>query len=140
MKVRALVLAAGIALSVSAAFAEPPLPRDAPIIEATSLTEDQLREAIVGKTIYLNVSGFDLPILYKANGRMAGNMGAVAAAFSLGDGSRDSGRWWIDSNQLCQRWTSWMEGQIHCYKITRKGNVINWLREDGVSGRARIEE
>jgi hypothetical protein len=33
-----------------------------------------------------------------------------------------------------------MEGQIHCYKITRKGNVINWLREDGVSGRARIEE
>jgi hypothetical protein len=86
MKVRALVLAAGITLSVSAAFAEPPLPRDAPIIEATSLTEDQLREAIVGKTIYLNVSGFDLPILYKANGRMAGNMGAVAAAFSLGDG------------------------------------------------------
>jgi hypothetical protein len=34
---------------------------------------------------------------------MTGNMGAVAATFSTGDGSNDSGRWWIDSNQLCQR-------------------------------------
>lgn len=118
-------------------------------MEATSLTEDQLREAIIGKTIYLNVSGFELPICYKANGRMTGSMGAgrmtgsmgaVAATFSQGDGSRDSGRWWIEANQLCQRWTSWMDGQPHCYKITRQGNLINWLRNDGVSGRARIED
>ena len=140
MRVRALFLTVALTLPVSAALAEPPLPRDAPVVEATSLTEDQLRQAIIGKTIYLNVSGFELPIRYKANGRMTGNMGAVAATFSQGDGSRDSGRWWIDTNQLCQRWTSWMDAQIHCYKITRQGNVINWLRDDGVSGTARIED
>jgi hypothetical protein len=25
-----------------------------------------------------------------------------------------------------------MDGQIHCYKITRRGNLINWLRKEGV--------
>jgi hypothetical protein len=139
MKVGSFFLAMGLTLSVSAAFAEPPSAADAPIIEATSLTEDQLRQAISEKTIYLNVSGFELPIRYKANGRMSGSMGAVTATFSRGDGSRDSGRWWIDANQLCQRWTSWMNGETHCYKITRRGNIINWLRDDGVSGIARIE-
>jgi hypothetical protein len=137
---KTLFLAVGLTLQVGAAFAQSPLPKDAPVIEATSLTEDQLRQAIVGKTVYLNVSGLELPIRYKVNGRMTGNMGAVAATFSQGDGSRDSGRWWIDANQLCQRWTSWMDGQSHCYKISRQGNVINWLREDGVSGTARIED
>jgi hypothetical protein len=117
---KALLLAGGLTLLVSVAFAASPLPKDAPVIEATSLTEDQLRQAIVRKTVYLNVSGFELPIRYKPNGRMTGNMGAVAATFSRGDGSRDSGRWWIDSNQLCQRWTSWMDGQTHCYKISRQ--------------------
>jgi hypothetical protein len=138
MKIFFLTLA--LTLQVSAAFGESPLPKDAPVIDSTSLTEDQLRRAIVGKTVYLNVSGFELPIRYKANGRMTGNMGAVAATFSQGDGSRDSGRWWIDTNQICQRWTSWMDGQIHCYKISRKDDVIEWFREDGVSGTARIED
>jgi hypothetical protein len=64
--------------------------------------EDQLREAITGKTIYLNISGFELPIYYKANGRMTGSMGKVAATFSRGDDSRDSGRWWLEGNQLCR--------------------------------------
>ena len=140
MKVRSLSLAFSLMLPVGVAFAESSLPPDAPVVEATSLTEDELREAITGKTIYLNVSGFELPILYKTNGRMTGSMGAVAATFSRGDGSRDNGRWWIEANKLCQRWTSWMDGQIYCYEITRQGNVINWLRNDGVSGTARIEE
>jgi hypothetical protein len=134
---KALVVAVVLTLPVDAALG---FQSDTPVVQATSLTEDQLRQAIVGKTVYLNVSGFELPIRYKANGRMTGNMGVVAATFSQGDGSRDSGRWWIDANQLCQRWTSWMDGQIHCYKISRQGTVINWLREDGVSGTARIED
>jgi hypothetical protein len=140
MNIKAIFLTLALTLPVKAALAEPPLPSDAPVVEATSLSDDQLRQAIVGKTIYLKVSGFELPIHYKANGRMTGNVGAVAAAFSTGDGSRDNGRWWIDTNQLCQRWTSWMDGQIHCYKITRQGDTIKWLREDGVSGMARIEQ
>ncbi len=140
MKVGSLFLAVGLTLPVGEALAEPPPSSDAPSVEATSLTEDQLRQAIIGKTIYLNVSGFELPIRYRANGRMTGSMGAVAATFSQGDGSRDSGRWWIEANQLCQRWTSWLEGQTHCYRLTRKGDSVQWFRDDGRSGTARIED
>jgi hypothetical protein len=67
-------------------------------------------------------------------------MGAVTATFSQGDGSRENGRGWIDANRLCQRWTSWMDGQTYCYKITCQGKIINRLRNDGVSGKARIED
>ena len=140
MKLEALFLAVGLTLPVGAALAEPLPTSDAPVVEATSLTEDELHQAIIGKTVHLNVSGFELPIRYKANGRMTGIMGTVAATFSRGDGSRDSGRWWIEANQLCQRWTSWMDGQSYCYKITRQGKIINWLRNDGITGTARIED
>ena len=71
---------------------------------------DELRAAISGKTVYLNVSGFELPIVYSANGRMKGTMGAVTASFSRGDGSSDRGKWWVENDQLCQKWTSWMDG------------------------------
>ena len=129
MKVRAILFAAAVSLPTAAVSADPP-----------SLAGDALRNAVSGKTVYLNISGFELPIRYSASGRMSGKMGSMAAALSRGDGASDSGRWWIEANQLCQRWTSWMDGQTHCYKITRQGNVIDWLRDDGVSGTARIED
>jgi len=140
MNSKILYLVVALSLAAGAALAEPATPAEAPVVEANSLTEDQLREAIIGKTIYLTISGFELPIYYKSNGRMTGSMGQVAAAFSRGDGSHDSGRWWIEANQLCQRWTSWMDGQTNCYKITRQSNLITWIRQDGVSGTARIED
>jgi hypothetical protein len=140
MKVVTLYLLVAWTIPVGAALAESATPSNPPVVEATSLAEDQLREAISGKTVYLSISGFELPIQYKASGRMSGSMGQVAAAFSRGDGSRDSGRWWVEANQLCQRWTSWMDGQINCYTLTRQGNLITWVRQDGVSGTARIED
>jgi hypothetical protein len=140
MEFRTVYLAVTLSLPIGPALAAPATSSKPPVIEAAALTDEQLREAIIGKTVYLSISGFELPIHYKANGRMTGSMSQVAAAFSRGDGSRDSGRWWIEANQLCQRWTSWMDGQTNCYKITRQGNVINWVRQDGVSGTVRIVE
>jgi len=127
MKIRAIVLAASIALPVLPAAAE-----------SVSLAGDELRQAISGKTVYLNISGFELPIRYAANGRMKGSMGAVAASFSRGDGASDSGKWWVDNDQLCQKWSSWMDGKSYCYKLTRNGNQVHWQRNDGRSGTARI--
>ncbi len=127
MKIGAFVLAAGLALPVLPAAAE-----------SVSLAGDELRQAVSGKTVYLNISGFELPIRYSANGRMKGSMGAVAASFSRGDGSSDSGKWWVADDQLCQRWTSWMNGQSYCYKLTQNGNKVQWVRNDGHSGTARI--
>jgi hypothetical protein len=129
MKIGALLLAAGLALPAVAALGAEP----------TKLAGDELRNAIVGKTVYLNISGFELPIRYAANGRMTGKMGTVTASFSRGDGAADSGKWWVADDQLCQKWTSWMDGKEYCYKLTRLGSKVQWVRHDGRSGTARIE-
>jgi len=121
-------LAAGLSLTANSALGA----------ESVKLAGDELRQAIVGKTVYLNVSGFELPIRYAANGRMTGKMGTVAASFSRGDGASDSGKWWVADDQLCQKWTSWMDSKQYCYKLTRKGAAVHWVRHDGRSGTARI--
>ena len=127
MKIGALVIAAALTL--------PTLPATA---ESISLSGDELRQAISGKTVYLNVSGFELPIRYSSDGRMSGTIRTVAASFSRGDGDSDSGKWWVDNDQLCQRWTSWMDGRSYCYRLTRNGNSVQWTSNDGRSGTARI--
>jgi hypothetical protein len=127
MKIGAFVVAAALVL--------PTLPAAA---ESVTLAGDALREAISGKTVYLNISGFELPIRYSANGRMRATMGTVAASFTRGDGASDSGKWWVENDQLCQKWTSWMEGQSYCYRLTRNGSTVRWTRNDGRSGTARI--
>ncbi|MFZ2019762.1 MAG: hypothetical protein WAU90_13945 [Methyloceanibacter sp.] len=106
--------------------------------KSVSLTGDQLRQAVSGKTVYLNISGFELPIRYSAGGTMSGSMGIVAAALSRGDGASDRGTWSIADDQLCQRWTSWMDGKSYCYKLTQTGSSVRWVRDDGHSGTARI--
>jgi hypothetical protein len=127
MRIGAWVGAAGIALAATASLAEP-----------AQLAGDELRHAISGKTVYLNISGFELPINYAANGRMSGKMSTVAASFARGDGAQDRGKWWVANDQLCQQWTSWMDGKTYCYRLTRDGSAVRWVRNDGRSGTARI--
>ena len=127
MKIGAWVVAVGLALPATASVAEP-----------AQLAGDELRQAVSGKTVYLNISGFELPINYAANGRMSGKMSTVAASFSRGDGAQDRGKWWVANDQLCQQWTSWMDGKAYCYRLTRDGATVRWVRNDGRSGTARI--
>ena len=127
MKIGAFVVAVGLALPATASFAEP-----------ATLAGDELRQAISGKTVFLNISGFELPIRYAADGRMSGKMSTVAASFSRGDGAQDRGKWWVAGDQLCQQWSSWMEGKSYCYRLTRDGSTVHWARNDGRSGTARI--
>jgi hypothetical protein len=127
MNIGALVLAAGLVVPATASLAEP-----------AQLAGNELRQAISGKTVYLNISGFELPISYAANGRMSGKMSTVAASFSRGDGAQDRGKWWVADDQLCQQWTSWMDGKTYCYRLTRDGSTVRWVRNDGRSGTARI--
>jgi hypothetical protein len=128
MKIGTFLVAVGLVLPAASAFAGQP----------AALSGDELRQAISGKTVYLNVSGFELPIRYNANGHMSGRMSTIAASFSRGDGASDTGKWWVADNQLCQQWSSWMDGKTYCYKLTRSGSSVQWLRNDGHSGTARI--
>jgi len=120
-------MAGGLALQAATALAGP-----------ATLSGEELRQAISGKTVYLNISGFELPIRYAANGRMSGKMNTVAASFSRGDGSSDTGKWWVADDHLCQQWSSWMDGKTYCYKLTLRGTTVEWIRDDGHTGTARI--
>jgi hypothetical protein len=84
------------------------------------------------------ISAFDLPIRYSEGGSMTASMGAVAATMARGESASDRGKWWVSGSQLCQRWSSWMKGKTYCYKLTRRGNSVTWVRNDGRSGSARI--
>jgi hypothetical protein len=106
--------------------------------EPASLSGTELRKAVSGKTVYLRISGFDLPIRYSKGGSMAASMGAVAATLARGESASDRGKWWVSGSQLCQRWSNWMEGKTYCYELTRRGNSVTWVRNDGRSGSARI--
>jgi hypothetical protein len=123
-----LLTAAFSALTLGAALAAEP----------ASLSGDELRKAVSGKTVYLRISGFELPISYSPGGSMAGSMGEVAATLARGESASDRGKWWVSGSQLCQRWSSWMEGKTYCYTLTRRGNSVAWVRNDGRSGSARI--
>jgi hypothetical protein len=114
------------------------MPAMAARAEPVTLSGNVLREAISGKIVFLNISGFELPINYAPNGRMSGKMSAVAASFARGDGAQDRGKWWVAGDQLCQQWSSWMEGKSYCYRLTREGATVRWVRNDGRSGTARI--
>lgn len=102
-----------------------------------ALNGSELRKAVAGKTVYLSTSGIVLPISYRSNGTMRGQLKAFAAALAGGKPT-DSGRWWISNDQLCQRWNRWLDGKSYCYKLTRNGQSVVWVRNDGRSGTARI--
>jgi hypothetical protein len=131
-KTMLLAAAFAVALGAAAGFAAQAQAK------SVSLAGDQLRQAVSGKTVYLNISGFELPIRYAAGGTMSGSLSVIAAAFAGGESPSDRGSWWIANDQLCQRWTSWMDGKSYCYKLTQSGSSVRWVRNDGRSGTARI--
>jgi len=106
--------------------------------KAGNMSGAELRKAVSGKTVYLSTSGIVLPITYRANGTMRGKLQALAAAFAGDNKPSDVGKWWISNHQLCQRWNNWLGKKSYCYKLTRQGEKVVWVRNDGRSGTARI--
>jgi hypothetical protein len=103
--------------------------------EAGMMVGDGLRQAIVGRTVYLSTPVGTLPITYRANGTMSGNGRNVTA---LTGSDRDSGTWWIAANKLCQRWDTWLGGKTYCVTLRREGATLIWAGSDGHSGTATI--
>ncbi len=97
-----------------------------------------VRKTLTGKTVYLSASGIVLPIAYRSNGTMSGQLQASAAALSGDASTKDAGRWWIARDQLCQRWNRWQRGKSDCYELSRQGQNQVWVRNDGRRGTASI--
>jgi hypothetical protein len=105
--------------------------------EPAKLTGNDLRQAVSGKTVLVATPIGAFPIHYKNNGTMTGRAPVFVA--SLGTES-DQGHWWIAVDRLCQRWNQWLAAKRHCFKLHHIGAILNWLRDDGLSGTATISE
>jgi hypothetical protein len=97
-----------------------------------------LRRLIKGKRVYLAAPlGGEFPLFYRADGIVDGTGEALGLGKFLKPS--DQGRWWVESNRLCQRWASWYDGKIFCFTARQTGpTAIEWQRDDGFSGSARI--
>jgi hypothetical protein len=102
------------------------------------LSGADLKSLIAGKRIYLAApAGGEFPLYYRTDGRVDGTGEALGLGRFLKP--KDSGRWWIEGSRLCQQWQSWYDGKEFCFTIRTTGpNRIYWVRDDGLSGAARI--
>lgn len=99
----------------------------------------KLVELVSGKRVYLAVPlGGEFPLHYKPGGLVTGDGTRVGLGRFFAP--KETGRWWVDGKRLCQKWPTWYKGQTSCFTITPTGpGRISWTRDDGTSGKARIE-
>jgi hypothetical protein len=104
--------------------------------QTAGLSGHQIRDLIAGAAVEIDTPlGTKLPIHYAADGRLSGQ--ARELATYLGS-SADTGRWWINSDQLCHKWTRWFGSEPQCMRLRKEGRTIHWLNQDGNSGTAVI--
>lgn len=107
--------------------------------QAQAMSGEDLRRAVAGRTVVLKTVAGDVRLTYRRNGTVVGRASAVFSIVA-GDGrSADRGLWYVRGRSLCQRWSHWMGGRRHCYRMRRDGKIIRWHRDDGRSGVAWIE-
>jgi hypothetical protein len=98
-----------------------------------------IKSLVSGKRVYLSTPfGGEFPLFYRSNGRVTGD------GSSLGLGKffapKETGRWWVENGQLCQQFPTWYKGNKNCFRLDPTGEAkLRWRRDDGYSGRARIE-
>lgn len=109
---------------------------DAAFAAPVPLSGQSLSEMIAGSVVDLDTPlGTKLTITYGGDGRMNGQAGALA--FYLG-ASRDKGKWWVASDQLCQKWEKWFDAETQCMRIKKDGPRIHWASRDGKTGTGTV--
>ncbi|MEM6615464.1 MAG: hypothetical protein AAGA88_05810 [Pseudomonadota bacterium] len=105
-----------------------------------TLSGDQIRDRIVNRTIYLRIpTGGEFPLQYRSNGQVTGDGTKVGLARFFAP--KETGKWWIDGNRMCQQFPTWYRGRTFCFTLQDVGsaNRLGWTRDDGRSGVARVE-
>jgi len=105
---------------------------------AADLSANEIRSTITNKRILLETRfGVEFPLFYRANGSVTGD----GRGTGLGKyfAPKETGRWWLKSNKLCQQFPTWNKNKITCFRLeSLGGRKLIWKRDDGKSGRARI--
>lgn len=106
---------------------------------AQNLPGAEIKALVSGKRVYLSTPyGLEFPLRYAENGQVTGDATGfrLAAMFA----PRETGKWWVEGEKLCQKWPSWYDGKTLCFTVRQTGKAsISWTRDDGLSGTARIE-
>ncbi len=106
------------------------------LAEPQPLSGEALRTVLTGKTVVLNTPVGGIPIDYRDNGTMIGR----AKDLSMYVGAeRDTGRWWIKSDQVCQKWEVWLSARAYCFTLRVVGRTVHWTRNDGEAGTALLK-
>lgn len=103
-----------------------------------TLSGAEIRALITGRTVALQTTVGQIPLRYEASGAVSGDLGGVSAVARL-FAPRETGKWWIRGDAMCQQWPSWYDGKRFCFRIEKQaGDRIRWLRDDGEVGLAVI--
>ncbi len=105
---------------------------------AQFLSGTDIKGLIGGKRVHLATGyGIEFPLKYASNGRVTGD----GSGTTLGQymAPKETGSWWVSGNRMCQQFPTWYDGRQFCFKLRQTGpNTLEWVRDDGYSGRARI--
>jgi hypothetical protein len=96
-----------------------------------TLGDEDLKSAVTGKTLRLETQIGAIPISFRADGTMTGRSSDLASYLGRG---YDTGSWWVDNNQLCQKWKLWMDAKSYCFTLKQAGPKVQWTRSDGLKG------
>jgi hypothetical protein len=97
---------------------------------------ETIKSLISGGTVILDTPiGATLPLNFAPDGTVSGS--SVMLAFYLGS-TTDRGRWWIDGNKLCTKFTRWFDREQSCLTIRPEGRKFAWTKDDGDTGTASI--
>ena len=104
---------------------------------ATELDAKAIKETISGRKVVLSTMGFNFPLFYAANGQVTGDGSDVGLSKYFSP--KETGRWWVENDKLCQQFPTWYKGKTWCFDLKKvDAKRLNWTRDDGFSGKARI--
>ena len=105
---------------------------------AENLGAAAIKHLVTGKTVYLATPlGGEMPLNYRASGKIDADGGGVGLGKFFKP--RDSGRWWVTGDQLCQKWQTWYDGKTQCFTLESAGGMkLRWKQDNGDAGTARI--
>lgn len=105
---------------------------------AETLSGEELRKLVTGRTVFLATPlGGEMPLRYSPNGVVDGNGQAIGLGRFFA--ARESGRWFIRGDNLCQQFPTWYDGQRLCFSVQDLGGGrIRWIRDNGERGVARV--